>query len=120
MDYKRGDVLLAIFPFSDLIHFKKRPVIVVQDENVTTEFDQQVCAQITSKDLAAGPTRIPVDKDTDAWHQMGLLSDSLIVTDKLGTVDAVAIDKAIGSCPCMDKVDEALSVTLKLSVRTLE
>lgn len=45
MPYRRGDVLLALFPYSDLIRFKKRPVIVVQDETVTTEFNQQVCAQ---------------------------------------------------------------------------
>ena len=120
MPYKRGDVLLALYPYTDLIRFKKRPVIVVQDEAVTTEFDQQVVAQITSKDLQAGPTRVEVDKNTDDWRQMGLVSDSLIVTDKLATVDAVAVAKAIGTCPCMDKVDTALSLTLKLSVRDAE
>ena len=120
MPYRRGAVLLARFPYTDLIHFKKRPVIVVQDENVTTEFDQQVVAQITSNTLRGGPTRIAVDKDTDAWREMGLLSDSLIVTDKLATVESDAIDKAIGNCPCMDAVDEALSLTLRLSVRAAQ
>lgn len=76
--------------------------------------------KITSKSFRAGPTRVTVDKGTDAWRQMGLLTDSLIVTDKLGTVESLAVDKAIGTCPCMDKVDATLSLTLKLSVRGSE
>jgi hypothetical protein len=32
----------------------------------------------------------------------------------------LAVDKAIGTCPCMDKVDATLSLTLKLSVRGSE
>jgi len=49
MPYKRGEVVLALFPYTDLSGAKKRPAVVVQDEDVETGFDQQVIAQITSK-----------------------------------------------------------------------
>ena len=34
--YKRGDVILVKFPYSDLVRYKKRPALVVQDETVET------------------------------------------------------------------------------------
>jgi len=46
MPYSRGDILLIRFPFTDLTHSKKRPVILLQDENEAGDF---ICFQITSK-----------------------------------------------------------------------
>jgi mRNA interferase MazF len=45
---KRGDVVLVLFPNSDLITFKRRPAIVVQAENLNTGLPQVVIAMITS------------------------------------------------------------------------
>jgi mRNA interferase MazF len=117
MPYKRGEIVLALFPYADLQGVKKRPAIVVQDDEVATGFDQQVIAQITSNTKRIGPTRVRVNLASVAGLAMGILSDSVVVTDKLATVESKVIDKAIGTCPCMDRVDLALSVTLNLSVR---
>ncbi|MGZ8548724.1 MAG: type II toxin-antitoxin system PemK/MazF family toxin, partial [Sulfuricurvum sp.] len=46
MSYKKGDILLVNFPFTDLINSKKRPVLVIKDEN---EYGDIVCFQITSQ-----------------------------------------------------------------------
>ena len=36
MPYKRGEVVLILFPDSNLRTAKRRPVVVVQDDNLTT------------------------------------------------------------------------------------
>ena len=40
--YKRGDVILVKFPYSDLVRYKKRPALVVQNETVVTGLSQRV------------------------------------------------------------------------------
>jgi mRNA interferase MazF len=52
--YKRGDVILVKFPYSDLVRYKKRPALVVQDETVETGLSQRVVVQIN---LQPGPHR---------------------------------------------------------------
>lgn len=112
--YKRGDVVLVRFPQSDLIHFKHRPALVVQDENVPTGMDDRIIVQITSNTDRTGPSRIRVDKNTSEGSTMSLLSDSIIRADKIATVRHHAIDRTIGNCPIMDKVDNALKIILGL------
>lgn len=45
MSYSVGDIVLIHFPFTDLLSAKKRPVLVIKDEN---EYGDIVCFQITS------------------------------------------------------------------------
>jgi len=45
---KRGDVVLVLFPNSDLVTFKRRPALVVQASNLDTGLPQVVIAMITS------------------------------------------------------------------------
>ena len=46
---------------------------------------------------------------------MGLLSDSLVMTDNLATVLDSEIDRAIGRCDDMKAIDAALRHTLELN-----
>ena len=46
MSYNQGDIVLVKFPFTTLSKSKKRPVLVIKDEN---EYGDFVCFQITSK-----------------------------------------------------------------------
>ena len=52
--YKRGDVILVKFPYSDLVRYKKRPALVVQDETVETGLSQEGRG---SNNLQPGPHR---------------------------------------------------------------
>ncbi len=45
---------------------------------------------------------------------MHLQTDSVVVTDNLATILFSEIDKVIGVCPSMDKVDNALRTTFGL------
>jgi len=112
--YKRGEVILVRFPNSDLSTYKKPPALVIQDETVETGLSQRVVAMVTSNLVRTGDTRVFVGKDTLAGQAMGLITDSIIVTDNLATVHEREIDKVLGQCPRMPEVDAALRRTLRL------
>jgi mRNA interferase MazF len=112
---KRGDVILVRFPNSDLRTYKKRPALVVQADGLATGLSQTLIALITSNLARTGATRIPFSQHSADGKSMGLLKDSVIVTDNLTTVLYREIDKTIGHCPAMPAVDQALKRTLGLA-----
>lgn len=106
--------MVVRYPNSDLVTYKKRRALVVQADDVDTGINQTVAALLTTNLRRTGPTRVRFDKDTDEGRAMGLLGDSVVVTDNLATVLHREIDKVIGTCPAMERVDAALRRTLSL------
>ena len=112
--YHRGDVILVLFPDSDLLTAKPRPGLIVQADNLQTSLPQVIVAMITSKMFRANhPSRVTVLLSASEGRQSGLLSDSVVMTDNLATITESAIDRVIGSLP-MTAVDLALRHTLNL------
>ena len=112
--YKRGDVILVLFPDSNLLTAKPRPGLIVQADNLQTGLSQVIVAMITSQMFRADhPSRVTILLSTPEGQQSGLLTDSVVMTDNLATIVESAIDRAIGSLP-MTKVDVALRHTLDL------
>ncbi|MFA5454237.1 MAG: type II toxin-antitoxin system PemK/MazF family toxin [Sulfurimonas sp.] len=89
MSYKKGDILLVNFPFTNLSNSKKRPVLVVKDEN---EYGDIVCFQITSKQNQSNILEI-TQNDIDE----SLKLKSFVKYDKCFTIDAKIIDKKMTS-----------------------
>jgi len=114
MTYKRGDVVLVRYPDSNLSTYKKRPALVVQTEAVNTGLTQRIVACITSNLARTGPTRVTFRRSSPEGQAMGLLTDSVAMTDNLATVLDREVDKVIGYCSGMDAVDAALRTTLGL------
>lgn len=114
MPCKRGDVVLVLYPHTDLRTAKKRPALVVQSDNVETGLPQRIVAMITSNVGRTGPTRVYVRRESPEGKAMGILADSVIVTDNLATVLDREIDRPIGRCPVMSAVDQALRTALGL------
>ncbi|MBI5788036.1 MAG: type II toxin-antitoxin system PemK/MazF family toxin [Candidatus Schekmanbacteria bacterium] len=114
MNCSRGDVILVRFPNSDLKTYKKRPALVVQADNLKTEFKQRIVALITSNPDRRGETRVHVSQNSELGRQMKIVSDSVIVTDNLATVLEREIDKVIGNCSKMEDIDKALRKSLAL------
>lgn len=113
--YKKGTVVLTLFPNSDLVTAKRRPALVIQADELNTGVDQVIIAMITSNLSRQGhPSRVRIDKESQEGNSTGILMDSIIMTDNLATVRLSEIDKAIGTLPSMDKVDNALKTTLGL------
>jgi len=114
LKYKRGDVILVLFPNSDLRTAKLRPAVIVQADNLKTELSQIIVAMNSSNlGRADHPSRIPLKINSPEGLQSGLLTDSVVMTDNLATITERAIDRVIGDL-LMDKVDIALRHTLNL------
>jgi mRNA interferase MazF len=112
---KRGDVVLVLFPNSDLRTAKTRPALVVQADELGTGLAQVVVAMISSRMFRSGhPSRVTIRHDSTAGRQSGLLSDSVVMTDNLATVVESALDDVIGNIPMSD-IDRALRHTLALN-----
>jgi len=115
MPIDRGDVVLGLFPHSDLIHVSRRPALVVQDGDLGTGLRQVIVALITSNMARAGhPSRVTVLQNSPEGQQMGLRLDSVVMTDNLATILESEITRTIGSCSDMAAVDAALRHTLGL------
>lgn len=111
---KRGDVVLVLFPNSNLLTAKTRPALIVQADNLQTGLPQIIVTMISSRTFRAGhPSRVSILLSTPEGKQSGLLTDSVIMTDNLATVIITAIDRVIGSIP-MTEVDKSLRHTLNL------
>ena len=113
--YKRGDVVLVLFPHSDLRTAKLRPALVVQADTLQTGLPQVIVAMITSRRFRANhPSRVSVLHAAPEGQQSGLLTDSVVMTDNLATIAESAIDRVIGTLP-MDAVERALRPTFRRS-----
>src|SRR6266852_3015731 len=112
MPFSRGEVVLVLFPDTNLRTAKRRPALVVQADNLGTGLAQTIVAMVTSNLARAGhPSRVSVSLATPQGQQTGLLSDSVIMTDNLATVLDAEIDRTIGVWSDMDSVDAALRHT---------
>jgi mRNA interferase MazF len=110
----RGDVVLVLFPHSDLRTAKQRPALVVQADNLQTGLQQVIIAMITSRLVRSNhQSRVLVHLSSPEGRQSGLLTDSVVMTDNLATIAEGEIDRIIGKLP-MAKVDTALRHTLDL------
>ena len=111
---KRGDVVLVLYPNSDLRTAKRRPALVIQANNLNTGLHQIIVAMISSRLFRANhPSRILITVDSAEGASSGLLGDSVVMTDNLATVFLPAIDRKIGTLP-MNTIDGALRLTLGL------
>ena len=112
---KRGDVVLVLFPDSNLRTAKRRPALVVQADDLRSGLQQTIIAMISSNMSRAGhPSRITLSLNTPEGQQSGLKTESVVMTDNLATVLDNEIDRVIGSFSAMSLVDAALRHTLGL------
>lgn len=90
MIYSIGDIVLIKFPFTDLSKSKKRPVLIIKNEN---ELNDIVCFQITSNDKQSNLLKI---NDGDLLNS-NLILESYIKYDKCFTLSSNIVDKKIAS-----------------------
>ncbi|MFN0166006.1 MAG: type II toxin-antitoxin system PemK/MazF family toxin [Bryobacteraceae bacterium] len=112
---RRGDVVLVLFPDSNLRTAKRRPALVVQADQLGTNLPQTIVAMITSNIARGGHrSRVIVPASSETGKRSGLLMDSVVMTDNLVTVHNSEIDRVIGNFSGMTELDVALRATLAL------
>jgi mRNA interferase MazF len=115
MNCRRGDVVLVLFPDSNLRTSKRRPALVVQADRLGADLPQTIVAMITSNmDRAGHPSRVIVRAASESAKGSGLLMDSVIMTDNLATIHYSEIDRAIGTFTGLKEMDAALRKKLAL------
>jgi mRNA interferase MazF len=105
--YKRGDIVLVPFPFTDLTNTKQRPALVVSSDILNGQRDDVLVAGITSQvpaSLASDEFNIPL---TDL-SACGLPKASMVRLSKLVTLHRRLIIKRIGTLPSAS-VEQALA-----------
>ncbi len=78
--FRRGDIVLVFFPNSDLRTGKKRPVLIVDSDDLATGLPQRIVAMVSSNlQRANHPSRVLVCLDSEEGQCSGLLFDSVIM-----------------------------------------
>jgi mRNA interferase MazF len=112
---RRGDVVLVLFPNSDLRTAKRRPALVLQRDDLGSGLPQTVIAMISSNPLRAGHlSRVSIIAASPEGRATGLRLDSIIMTDNLATVLDAEIDSVLGKLSDLARVDAATRHTLAL------
>ena len=115
MKSRRSDVILVLFPNSDLRTAKRRPALVVQRDDLAAGLAQTIIAMISSnRDRAGHPSRVVVRVSSVEGRATGLKLDSVIMTDNLATVLDSEIDRVLGRIQDMSPVNTAVRFTLGL------
>ena len=96
--YKRGDVVLVPFPFTDLSSAKQRPALVISADAFNSTRDDVLVAAITSQipaTLAADEFMIPAGE----LAACGLPKPSVLRLSKLVALHRQLVIKRIGALP---------------------
>ncbi len=111
MKYKRGDVVLLPFPYTDQSGSKRRPALILSSDAYNTRRADIIVAPITSN-LATGQADDTPLKD---WSAAGLFKPS-VVKGILGTVEQKLVVRVMGTLSAADlqKVEQTIAASLGL------
>lgn len=108
MAYRRGDVVLVPFPFTNLPTSSVRPAIVVNGEGFEDETGDVILAMVTSR-VRDGRTDLALSD----WAEAGLLRASW-VRARLATIDRKLILFSPGTLSPKDV--QAVNLSLRLAL----
>jgi mRNA interferase MazF len=91
--FRRGDVVLVTFPFTDAVGARRRPALVVSSDDYNAKSPDVIIASITGH---LDAVKHPGDHVIAGWQEAGLARESLAQA-KLATVEAGMIDRRLGA-----------------------
>jgi len=92
--YKQGDILLIPIPYSDLTSNKKRPVLVLSNDDYNTKTEDIIVAAITSNITSKEYSILISNKD---MQEGNLHVNSCIRVDKIYTLSQSIVIKKFGA-----------------------
>ena len=96
-NYKRGEIVLLPFPYSDQSGSKQRPVVILSTDTYNISRSDIIVAPITSQITG----RNSADTTLQLWSEAGLPKPS-IVKAVLGTVQQHLVRKSLGAISQID------------------
>ena len=112
---RRGSIVLAIYPFTDLSSTKRRPALVVSATRRTdTDY---ILAFITSRTDRSDETDLVLENSDADFARTGLHASSAIRCGKLMTLDRTLLTGSLGQLSegLMREVDQRLRRALELT-----
>jgi mRNA interferase MazF len=95
--YSRWDVVVVPFPFTDRAIAKRRPALVISDNNFNRAIHHSVMAMITKADHSVWPWDTPID------YKSAGLAHECVIRLKLFTLDNRLIIRRVGSLSRPDR-----------------
>jgi mRNA interferase MazF len=92
--YKQGDILLIPIPFSDLTSSKKRPVLVLSNNDYNTKTEDIIVAAVTSNITSKDYNILISNKD---MQEGNLHVNSCVRVDKIYTLSQSIVIKKFGT-----------------------
>jgi mRNA interferase MazF len=114
---RRGDVVLAPFPFQDRLGEKIQPAVVVQSDVENVRLANTVLAMVTGNLRDTGrPTTLLIDPSKPEGAGCGLLGPSLLKCYNLATMRQGRVLQVIGhlSDVLKQRVNDCLKAALEL------
>lgn len=105
-EFVRGDVVVVLFPFSDLSQAKRRPALVLAE----LEGDDRILCQITSQSLR---DRYAIQLDDADFAEGSLRRKSNIRPNRIFTADMNIILYRVGHLKA-DKPDEVIERVIEI------
>lgn len=108
--FKKGDIVLIPFPFTDLTSTKTRPAVIVSTESYEKETGNFVVAMITSV-----PQNTSYDYEIKDWQVANLLTPSW-VRIKLATINPMLVRYKPGNLANVDliEINKRIRMALRL------
>ena len=97
-NFKRGDIVLIPFPFTDLSSSKQRPALVVSSDSLNAASDDVLVAAITSQ-IAPKLTSVEFMIPLQVLPACGLPKPSVVRLTKLAALHRQLVIKRIGYMP---------------------
>ena len=94
--YKRGDIVLVPFPFTDFSTLKQRPALVISSNTFNNSREDVILVAITSQSNSASKGNNYPIRGAEQRHS-GLLRDAVVLTGKLITIDQRLIRGKLGA-----------------------
>lgn len=119
MDLRRGDVFYAnLTPVIGCEQGGIRPVLIIQNDIGNRYSPTVIVAAVTSRlEKRPLPTHVPL-----TGEQIGLRQNSIVMLEQIRTIDRSRLRAYLGrvGVECLDKVGDALDVSLGLFIKQAE
>jgi mRNA-degrading endonuclease toxin of MazEF toxin-antitoxin module len=115
---RRGDVVIAVFPYVGGGSSKNRPAVVVQCDRLNNQIQNTLVAMITGNTRLVGrePTQFLIDAATAEGRSSGLRQASAVKGENVMTIAQADILQTVGhlSDVLKQKLDACLKTALEL------